>query len=147
MTNPTRFTHSSLFLADVDSSTNVSRFLPDRDSNGVRTMFCRLLKMAVSRLSYDHCVIVWHTCRGLTTTYSLLTITDANRGTINRWKREIKKILKIRSDEEIPRVVWGLYSLAWGRPIVNLFKENEEETIDLQNMKIRVFLEGDDEPQ
>lgn len=131
------YTNSSLFLAEVNRSL-VSRLTPDRDSNSVRTMFCRLLKMAEPRLSYDHCAIIWHTCRGLTTTYSLLTITDRPKGTINRWKREIKKILKIKTEEEIPFAVWGIYSLAWGKPIVSRFVEEPV---------IRVWLEGDDEPQ
>lgn len=140
------YRNSSIFLAEVNSSL-VSKLNPDRDSNSVRTMFCKLLKMAEPRLSYDHCAIVWHTCRGLTTTYSLLTICDAPRGTINRWKREIKKILKITTEEEIPFAVWGLYSLAWGKPIVSRFVEEPVFRVWTEISDLQVVLEGDDEPQ
>ena len=102
----------------VENQASISRFTPDRDSVGVRMMFFTLMEYALPSLTPKDIRYCWHICRGITTAHNLTTLMGRTHQGVNSDLYLLRKKLKVPSQESLVRAVWGLYALAWGKPIV-----------------------------
>jgi hypothetical protein len=110
------------FTADTSTP---SRFQPDRDSAGVRRMYLEFAKMALPQLSPKYALLTWHLCRGITSPLALTTPMGRWKKGVNSDLYTLRKRLGVQSQEQIVRMCWPLYALAWGKPLVGRFLKEE----------------------
>ncbi len=107
-------------------------FEEDRDSNGVREIFCGLLSLAVRGKLQDRRIeACWHLLRGVTSPKEIGQVMCVQARTADGYLRDARDFFGLVTNEELVRRLWRLYTFAWGKPSVGLMVKFGEQYDDL----------------